>query len=184
MTSRQLRWSDAGEGISVAVQRSIAHVLNLSFRRVPELGLMVYLPETWPCRLDRTRGQRIFLVDMPRESLLSWALGLPYPCVSEDHFERYARGCLRIALDSYNDRSASEIVRKRYDVLSGYEISGTMASAGAPIDVRVCVGHVLGYPPVVLQATAPAGQLASWATVVTTLWNNVSYLDANAAPRH
>lgn len=184
MTSRQLRWSDAGEGRSVAIQRSMAHVLNLSFRRVPELGLVVYMPETWPCRLARTRGRWIFLVDMPRESLLSWALGLNYPCVSEDHFERYARGCLQMALDSYNDRSASEIVPKRYDVLSGYEVSGTMESRGAPMDVRVCVGHVLGYPPIVLQATAPVGELASWAPVVTTLWNNVYYLDANAAPRH
>jgi hypothetical protein len=35
-----------------------------------------------------------------------------------------------------------------------------------------------------LQATAPAGHLAPWATVVTTLWNNVYYLDANATPRH
>lgn len=184
MTSRQLRWSDAGEGISVAIQRNMAHVLNLSFRRVPALGLMVYMPESSPCRLDRTRGQRIFVVDMTCESLLSWAIGLNYPCVSEDHFERYARGCLRVALHSYNDRSASQIVRKRYDVLSGYEISGTMESRGAPIDVRVCVAHVLGYPPVVLQATAPVGQLASWATVVTTLWNNVYYLDANATPKH
>jgi hypothetical protein len=184
MTSRQLRWSDAGEGISVAIQRSMAHVLNLSFRCVPELGLMVYMPETWSCRLDRTKRQRTFVVDMTCESLLSWALGLNYPCVSEDHFERFAHDCLRLALHSYNDRSSSQIVRKRYDVLSGYEISGTMESRGAPTDVRVCVGHVLGYPPVVLQATAPAGQLASWATVVTTLWNNVLYLDANAVPRH
>ena len=184
MTSRPFERSNAGVDRSVAHQRILADTLDLSFRPVRELGLMVYLPETWPCRLGRTRGQRILLVDMPGRSLLSWALGLHCPCVSEDHFERFACDCLRIALNSYNDRSALEIVRKRYDVLCGYEVSGPMESGGAPIDVRVCVGHVLGYPPVVLQATAPAGQLASWATVITTLWNNVYYLNAKAASRH
>lgn len=184
MTSRPFERSNAGVDPSVAHPHLLVDTLHLSFRPVRELGLMVYLPETWPCRLGRTRGQRILLVDMPGRSLLSWALGLNYPCVSEDHFERFACDCLRIALNSYNPRSASEIVRKRYDVLCGYEVSGPMASGSATIDVRVCVGHVLGYPPVVLQATAPAGQLAWWTPMITTLWNNVYYLDAKAAPRH
>lgn len=149
--------------------------------RLPALGLEIWTEQDpgWETQITQRAGAATFIAETPAltypPALMSWTT-LPQLRFDPRALEASAKGALHQVAANHHAQLPTQIKRRQYGDLTGYEATFEARSQDIPIEVRAFCGHRPGHAPVLMQVTTLKGKTAHLAEHIRRSWHNVRYL--------